>query len=151
MSGIYVRKSFPSKPCVLCSTVFVPRGDFAKFCSDACRTKNQRMRAGNNIDKYPKTKLMSIWKAAELSVAADLMKKGYEVFSAISPSTYCDILAKKLGGSFLEIEVRTGYKGVSGRISFTRGLRDSASIYGVLERNSDEVSYFDEEINPIEL
>jgi hypothetical protein len=52
--------------------------------------------------------------------AVDLMKRGYEVFRALSPACSCDLIALA-GGRSLRIEVRTGIRSpVSGRVSFPR-------------------------------
>lgn len=45
---------------------------------------------------------------SELLVCIDLMKKGYEVYRAVSPASYCDLLAIK-GEEIKKIEVRTGF------------------------------------------
>lgn len=44
---------------------------------------------------------------AELIVGADLMRKGFEVFRAMSPSSYSDLIAIK-NGTIHKVEVRTG-------------------------------------------
>ncbi len=52
--------------------------------------------------------------------SADLIKKGYEVFRALSPSCSCDLIAKK-GSKILRIEVRTGQiYANTGRLSYPK-------------------------------
>ena len=46
---------------------------------------------------------------AELTVAIDLLQKGYEVYRSLSPSCSGDLLIEK-NKEFLKIEVRTGYR-----------------------------------------
>jgi predicted AAA+ superfamily ATPase len=43
---------------------------------------------------------------SEMVAAADLMRKGYEVFRAVNPGSPCDLIAMK-DGWFLRIQVRT--------------------------------------------
>ena len=86
---------------------------------------------------------------SELLVAGDLLKKGYGVFRSVSPSCYCDILAIK-NGEISEVEVRTGYKSDTGKYSFAKGLRDTANMYAVWERNSGDIVYFDKDFIRIE-
>lgn len=45
---------------------------------------------------------------AELLVATDLMKQGFEVFKALSPHCSCDLIAFD-GDKCYRIEVKTGY------------------------------------------
>lgn len=111
-----------------------------------------RISTGANItDEYPKIKKMSVWKISEILVSVDLMQKGYDVFTASSPSTYCDILAKKPGCKIIEVEVRSGYFGESGKLSFSKGLRDSANCYAVFVRNTKAVHYLDKNCKKINI
>lgn len=49
----------------------------------------------------------------ELLVVADLLKRGYEVFKAVSPSATCDCIAM-LEGVLLRIEVRCAHQKANG-------------------------------------
>ena len=52
--------------------------------------------------------------------AVDLMKRGYEVFRALSPACSCDLIALGPFGA-LRIEVRTGKKSlITGNLNFSR-------------------------------
>lgn len=65
---------------------------------------------------------------SELVVAADLMRKGYEVFRALCGQSSCDLIAMK-GGEFQRVEVKTG---TSRDISMLRrqvGQFDIAAFY----------------------
>jgi hypothetical protein len=58
---------------------------------------------------------------SEILAAADLMKRGYDVFRALSPSCSCDLIAIAAGQPPLRIEVRTGNRSpVTGHLSFPR-------------------------------
>lgn len=43
---------------------------------------------------------------SELIASADLIKNGYEVYRALSPSSFCDLLAIK-NGEIFKLEIRT--------------------------------------------
>ena len=79
------------------------RGEWSKvFCSAECQ------RSAYNLKSFtygfsPST----VGAISELLVSADLMKKGFEVFRALSPSCSCDLIAAKKG-RLLRVEVRTG-------------------------------------------
>jgi PD-(D/E)XK endonuclease len=55
----------------------------------------------------------------ELIASTDLLRKGYEVFRAISPSCSCDLIAVR-GTKSLRIEVRTGAHSEKGTIQFNK-------------------------------
>lgn len=84
----------------------------AKFCSDECSAafKLGRYRTANPSLGVPPSTVGAI---AELLVSTDLLKRGYEVFRALSPSSSCD-LAVLLEGRLLRVEVTTAYYNNSG-------------------------------------
>ena len=56
----------------------------------------------------------------ELAVSSDLMKRGYEVFRALSPDAAFDLIASK-GAMLLRIECRCGtFHAKTGKISFAK-------------------------------
>jgi len=59
---------------------------------------------------------------SEFIVCVDLMKRGYEVFRAVSPANSCDLIALK-PGAMKRIEVRTGNYS-KGKISFAKKIED---------------------------
>ena len=79
-----------------------------KYCSKECHIKG--------IGKT------SVWKGLptatvgtiqELRVSVDLLRRGWEVFRALSPSASCDLLILK-NNKMIKLEVRTGYEGLGG-------------------------------------
>lgn len=80
---------------------------------------------------------------SELSVGADLLKKGYYVFRALSMASYCDLIAIK-ENKIYQVEVRTGYKSIDGKLFYPILLRKTANLYAVWERNSQEITYLDD-------
>lgn len=77
---------------------------------------------------------------SELLAAADLMRRGYAVFRALSPSCFCDLIAEKNGKTEM-VEVRTGYRGSDGRLAFPKLKHDRVTMFCVVERNESSVNY----------
>ena len=79
----------------------------------------------------------------ELKVSYDLLKKGYEVFRAQSPSCSCDLLILDKGKP-MRVEVRTGYRLKSGALSYPSN-RLSSEKYDVMAVVTDnEIIYIPE-------
>jgi len=79
---------------------------------------------------------------SELVVAADLLRKGYEVFRAMSPACSCDLLINK-NGSMKRIEVRSGYRTQDGmaRCSFQPRDRGRSDILAIVLNGTGGVVY----------
>ncbi len=92
------------KTCVYCNEIFSPRTSQQRYCSSDCR------RAGDEPLRWqplhPGIDKGKVGAVVELIVSADLLRRGYEVFRALSQSASCDILAMK-DGAILRIEVRS--------------------------------------------
>lgn len=97
-------KEKPIKECVTCKVEFKTTHPNAKFCSRKCKTVQIKSPYNGFINGVDTSTTGAI---AELMACVDLMKKGYEVFRAMSPSSHCDILGIKDGVVHL-YEVRTG-------------------------------------------
>jgi Holliday junction resolvase-like predicted endonuclease len=69
---------------------------------------------------------------SELVVCADLLKKGYEVFRSVSPSSSCDLIVLK-DGKTLTIEVRTGCVNSDGTHRYSGRVK--ASVLAVVVMN----------------
>lgn len=67
--------------------------------------KFERNKQNRNLDLPPG----SVGAVSELIVAIDLMKKGFDVYRAMSPHGFADLIALK-DGVMIQIEVRTGIK-----------------------------------------
>lgn len=85
----------------------------AKYCSKHCRSKHYGERIGIiGTGLAPAT----TGALAELLISADLLKRGYEVFRALSPSCSCDLMVLK-DGKTIRVEVKTAYRNkISGNI-----------------------------------
>jgi len=67
---------------------------------------------------------------AELCVAADLLRHGFEVFRAVSPHSTCDLAVLK-GGKLYRVEVKAGYRTASGVLkgNAAKNPHDILAIY----------------------
>jgi hypothetical protein len=104
----YISKPFLEKECPVCKNNFSTNRLDKKYCSKPCQDKAKDDRCilqpAYDINN---TSTNTTGAISELEVSADLLKKGYEVFRAVSPSCSCDLIAHK-NGKLLKIEVRTG-------------------------------------------
>jgi Holliday junction resolvase len=87
---------------------------------------------------------------SELMISADLMKHGYDVFRALSPSCYCDIIATRSDGS-LRIEVRTGYRNQSGKVGFPKNTNGDIDAFAVYIREDNSIHYFNTDVQQIDI
>ncbi len=94
------------KKCIICGKKF--KGTHNQKTCKPCKKENPHYKTllGRNDLGLCSGTLGAL---QELRVCIDLMSKKYEVFRALSPSSFCDILAFK-EGKFFDIEVRTAHK-----------------------------------------
>lgn len=130
------------KTCDICARKFTTSYSKAKYCSNFCSRKRQKQQTkqGSIIVKGSISS-SSVGAIAELAVSAELMLKGYAVFRALSPASYCDTIAVRDGVVF-HVEIRTGYRREDGRISFPNGSKGLTNLFGVWERNKKTVHFF---------
>lgn len=88
------------------------------FCSMACRRKShaQAWRELNPSGSVPTGTVGAI---SELIVCQDLLKRGYEVFRAVSPHCSCDVAVLK-NSALLRVEVRTAYENKNGTLAYPK-------------------------------
>jgi serine/threonine protein kinase len=99
------------------------------------RTLGIQLRAGSNCSSGAAGAI------SKLLIAADLLKRGYAVFRALSPSCPCD-LAILHNGQLLAVEGRTGYAHrITNTVTFAK-LKTEADIYGVYVHRTREARYF---------
>lgn len=115
--------------CEHCGRSFVPVRTGHRFCSQVCRNGQAALREPRG-DWYAGAVLSpgDTGAIAELVVATDLMRCGYEVFRAISPHATCDLIAQR-GGRMLRVEVRTAHIGGDGLM--VGGVHDKAGVADV--------------------
>lgn len=93
--------------CQGCSTEFEHPAQTwnQKYCSAECRKISTGASEGTRLT----LNCGNMGALSELLVCADLLKRGYEVFRAVSPSCSCDLIALK-NKVCMRVEVRTGYQ-----------------------------------------
>jgi hypothetical protein len=111
-----------------------------KYCTAKCRSLyyQNKIHGGSALLKHlpPGT----VGALGEILVSADLMKKGYEVYRAMSPSSSCDVLARK-NEKFYSVEVRTGYKSLDGSKVTTNRVNIKADILAIVLHREGEILY----------
>lgn len=124
-------KFIEERKCKFCKSVFLPHKHNHIYC-DGCKEKR--------IKKIRLTGITTntVGAISELFVSADLLKKGYEVFRAVSPSCSCDLIILKNGIPF-RVEVRTAYRLINGNISLSRGKK--ADILAIVVHHEEEIIY----------
>ena len=125
--------------CRMCDNWFESRQPNTKVCSEKCRREWQNQTTGRYSDKSITGG--TVGAISELSISADLMKKGYAVFRALSPSCFCDLVAFKNKKS-LFIDVKTGYKGLSGNYNFPKNIQDNTDLFAIYIRKDSDIVYF---------
>ena len=106
--------------CEHCGVDFIPSGrnqSRRRYCSPKCGSAASVRR---HFGPPRGLSCGTMGAISEMAAAVDLMKRGYEVFRALSPASSCDLIAL---GSFgaLRIEVRTGQRSlVTGKLTFPR-------------------------------
>jgi hypothetical protein len=97
----------PLNHCATCGKPLSPEklARNAKFCSKTCCAAQV-----NKFKKsaYPNLVTGTVGALHELMVACDLMRRGFALFRALSPSCSCDMVMLS-GGKAIRIEVTTGY------------------------------------------
>lgn len=131
---------YPDQPCAFCSTIFRPMRSTTIFCSKRCRrsqeiTQKNTFSLGGVCDG-------TVGAIAELVVSTDLMRKGWEVYRALSPASSCDVLAFK-NGACLYVEVRTAQKTLSGNLLYPKKNIRGSQIALVTHRDN-QVHYIPE-------
>ena len=88
----------------------------SKFCSRTCKASygRRRYREQNPHSMLPSATVGAIH---ELVVAVDLLRRGYNVFRALSPACPCD-LAVLQNGKLVRVEVTTGHRSPQGTIRY---------------------------------
>jgi hypothetical protein len=113
--------------CAVCGKPLTisPYNRKKKYCSKQCCNADLKAQfvIRNNRGDMPLTAGTS-GAVSELVVSVDLMRKGYHVFRAMSPSCPCDLVAFR-GNCVLRVEVRTGAINVNGSIAYAKHQLDT--------------------------
>lgn len=144
--GEQAMENAPIPVCQNCSATFKPRHG-KKFCSASCGHKfynktvladSPALGAGRAIPTG------TVGAIAELLVAADLMRLGFAVYRALSPSSKSDLLAEH-EGQFYSIEVRTARKYRSEKVIWPQS-KFRSEVWALIVHKPDghEVHYVSE-------
>lgn len=110
----------PQKLCSLCQDPIPPdraRFSWAKFCSRKCAIRSEKSKAPKSA--YPGISCPTVGAIHELIVCADLLKRGFQVFRAVSPASDCDLAVLKQF-RLIRVEVTTGYISKTGALQYPK-------------------------------
>jgi predicted AAA+ superfamily ATPase len=126
------RKPTIEKRCDICKKVFHTRKKRQIYCSNICYSKAMLIHSGrkSSLLNIPTATIGAI---SELTVANDLLKKGYEVYRPLSASCSADLLVERKKKIF-KIEVRTGYTNLNGKVNCSF-LNVRAPILAIVLKN----------------
>ena len=147
------RLLLPPAACIACGKPLNRRphaGPHTKCCSRRCRNNLGRA-AYATANRSLGLPSATVGALGELIVAADLMKQGYEVFRALSPSCSCD-LAILRNGRLLRVEVRTGYRTVTGGENIfigKTGKAHRADVLAVVVHTPNTAIRYDPELSTL--
>jgi hypothetical protein len=138
--------------CAQCGDTFTPPDNRRrKFCSRSCQLEAEGLRCASTYK--PIAKLYGIGRGnvgalSELVVCVDLIRKGYEVFRAVSAHCSCDLTILR-NGTLRRVEVRTAYRKRDGGIYFPISPKD-AGRYDIFAAVVDGVPVYQPELPHIE-
>lgn len=132
MTKVNTKVKKVSKKCKNCKKEFIAYPHY-KFCSNECRFAHFHSQAITNIPTG------TIGALAELMVSCELMRVGYEVFRAMSPSSDSDLIAIK-DNTIYKIEVRTGRYSDVGKIHYPKNKTDGKHV--IVVTHSDQKIHF---------
>jgi hypothetical protein len=108
--------------CQGCGWQFRPPRASQLYCAATCRagTPARPPKPGWAPAASTGPPTSTLGALAELTAAADLMRRGWHVFRALSPASSCDLVAIPPGGAGppLRFEVRTGHHDRLGRLAW---------------------------------
>lgn len=125
--------------CKHCKINFVPRRRGIHYCSDKCRLEYKNHLTGRVVLTDQGLSTGEVGAIAELMVGADLLTRGYEVFRSVSPNCSCDLIAVD-GEDMFKVEVRTGHRGMTDKITYNSENR--AHIVAVYVPSERIVVYY---------
>lgn len=107
-----------------------------RFCSNRCG-KEFRKYAYQRLNKRLGIPSSTVGAIAELMVATDLMRQGFDVFRALSPSCSCD-LAVLVHNTLFRVEVRTGSRTNNGPRA---GMSGNYDIHALVLHDTRDIIY----------
>lgn len=129
------------KICKNCKDIFYSNNPQQVFCKVKCQLDKYKETSGR-ISKKLTLPPSTIGEISELLVSSDLLKKGFDVFKALSSSCYCDLIATKKD-LILRVEVKTCYKDKNNSKLYFNKSKNNFDIYAVCNRNTYKITYLD--------
>lgn len=83
------------------------------YCSRECQRNVQRRKTGRLFLPIPSGTIGALH---ELVICADLMRRGWNVFRAMSPSCPCDLIVYRSESPLFRVEVRTAQRRADGEV-----------------------------------
>jgi hypothetical protein len=99
-----------------CSKRFQRRGR-QEYCSPECQKLHYADRT--RVQNYDGLSTGTIGSIGELRVCADLLRRGFNTFRAVSTNCWTDLVVE-ISSKFQSLEVKTGHRTISGSLSFPR-------------------------------
>lgn len=132
------RKIFAQKKCKECKNFFIPNQSNQIYCNEICSRIDWRKRKSTSVAYFPLLDKSNIGTISELLVSADLLKKGYDVFRALSPHSKNDLVITK-DDKLKTVEVKTGrfYK-----MTLHYKKSNIADITAVVTLSDNKIFYF---------
>lgn len=115
-----------TKQCVECRGTFRPARELQIYCSKICARETDGSRRFKRLNLSTAT----VGALGELEVCVDLLKRGYAVFRAVSPSCPFDLVIFK-NGDYFKVEVTTGHIGRNGKIAHAKKDKDRFDILAI--------------------
>lgn len=134
-----MKKPKEFKSCRECHKEFSSSTRSQIYCSEKCAMAKY----SSNVLKVDGVKLVGskVGTIAELVVCADLIKRGYDVFRAVSPSSGADLVAIKNENKVF-VEVRTAQVSQSGKLSYPTNLNcDYVNYFACVIHKSNTITY----------
>lgn len=124
-----------SSACFQCGEKIIGKISTAKYCSNSClkNFKRDQFKQHNPDHGLNRNKMGAV---SELLACADLLKNGFDVFRAVSPSCSCDLMIfynKKV----IRVEVTTGYKTRLGNHQFPKKNNEKFELLVVVLKNGE--------------
>lgn len=133
-----IRKTIEIQKICNCGKEFATFNKRKIYCSNDCNKKYTPKLSGGITEKLCTGTIGVI---GELVISIDLLKKGYNVYRALSPSSNGDLIAEK-NNIFCKIEVRTGRQRLlDNAYFFGKRKKDNAEIYAVVIHGHNKIFY----------
>ena len=130
--------------CKNCGEIFESSQPNALFCCKPCSKK------WHGLGEKRAASTSSVGAASELSVTADLLVLGHDVFSQESPCSRFDLCAyDRDTGALVKIEVKTARLRGDGEFLYPKPTNLDWDILALCVYDTRDVFYFDKKFEPI--